>query len=632
MAGTPYINMPASAATISDNQPFGITYGRIQSYGTMTIAADTDGSTTEYINLTAGYGVTNATAANGLSIGYNTLKWKGSSIINESHISPANGSVCRLCSWPGYGTGSVLRTKGFINENYGSASFGHPDDEYLKAICKWAIDTYTNLNDITLIGSCVPNSSGTCILHLYSSSGKDSTTKLPRYCAGIYQNLSGVLYRFGTVDYAWYYGPINTWPSLSDLGGASASHTHSSVIDSGNSNASTTFAYSKAGLNYGDYTWLAGWNGYELRAVNKSQFAQASHSHNYLPLTGGTLTGSVTFANGTWNVVGDDAAIGDYNTAGSLGLKSINNNVPSIGFHNSSNTLLGTLKCDAGTLKWNSNTIIDSGNIGSQSVNYATSAGSSSSAGSATTTRYIASPDTRSTPYNINEMVASSSGVCFDFKQKSISGLAASYSGIMTYRPYATNGDWSGGPAHQLAFDENGLHWRIYNGSGFSDWSTVSFNGHGTHVSSSAQTWAGVKTFSSAPVFSAGFSSSSNVIITCSVTASAGFFDTSDERLKDFYDDIDVDFDKLRSIPKKYFSWKSDENKEIHLGTAAQAVKEVYPEIVNDNEGTLTVDYSKLSIIALAAIDKLYDENQELKSKISTLEERLAKLEKLLEA
>lgn len=84
----------------------------------------------------------------------------------------------------------------------------------------------------------------------------------------------------------------------------------------------------------------------------------------YLKKSGGALTGALTFANGTWNVVGDDAAIGDYNAAGSLGLKSVNNDIPSIGFHNSSNTLLGTLKCEAGTLKWNANTIIDSGNIG----------------------------------------------------------------------------------------------------------------------------------------------------------------------------------------------------------------------------------------------------------------------------
>ena len=64
------------------------------------------------------------------------------------------------------------------------------------------------------------------------------------------------------------------------------------VPDSGN-DKKTTFAYSKAGLSYTDYTWLAAWNGYELRAVNKSHFAAANHSHSYLPLSGGNLTGTV---------------------------------------------------------------------------------------------------------------------------------------------------------------------------------------------------------------------------------------------------------------------------------------------------------------------------------------------------
>ena len=59
-------------------------------------------------------------------------------------------------------------------------------------------------------------------------------------------------------------------------------HSHSYVADSGDGK-NTTFAYSKAGLNYGDYSWLAAWNGYELRAVNKNQFATAGHTHgNYL--------------------------------------------------------------------------------------------------------------------------------------------------------------------------------------------------------------------------------------------------------------------------------------------------------------------------------------------------------------
>lgn len=62
------------------------------------------------------------------------------------------------------------------------------------------------------------------------------------------------------------------------------SHTHTSVLDVNGSSA-ITFAYSKAGLGYGDYTWLAGWNGCELRAISKSQFAQASHTHTKSQIT-----------------------------------------------------------------------------------------------------------------------------------------------------------------------------------------------------------------------------------------------------------------------------------------------------------------------------------------------------------
>ena len=81
---------------------------------------------------------------------------------------------------------------------------------------------------------------------------------------------------------------------------AGSATSASNVKDIGNG-ATTTFAYSKAGLDYGAYTWIAAWNGTELRAVNKNQFAQASHSHSYLPLSGGTVSGRTTFSQG--NVV-----------------------------------------------------------------------------------------------------------------------------------------------------------------------------------------------------------------------------------------------------------------------------------------------------------------------------------------
>lgn len=69
------------------------------------------------------------------------------------------------------------------------------------------------------------------------------------------------------------------------------------VKDIGNS-SNTTFAYSKNGMSYGDYTWLAGWNGYELRAVHKSQFATAGQGVTASGKTGAGIY-YVRFGNGT---------------------------------------------------------------------------------------------------------------------------------------------------------------------------------------------------------------------------------------------------------------------------------------------------------------------------------------------
>ena len=54
--------------------------------------------------------------------------------------------------------------------------------------------------------------------------------------------------------------------------------------------------------------------------------AAASHTHSYLPLAGGTMTGALNFANNTWNIVGDDVYIGDMNIGGTLGVKGKNGN------------------------------------------------------------------------------------------------------------------------------------------------------------------------------------------------------------------------------------------------------------------------------------------------------------------
>lgn len=121
-----------------------------------------------------------------------------------------------------------------------------------------------------------------------------------------------------------------------------------------------------------------------------------------------------------------------------------------------------------------------------------------------------------------------------------------------------------------------------------------------------------------------GLYDSGVTITNASVKAKNGFFQTSDERLKTFTKDIEVDLDKLSELPKKKYYWTEDKDKVESIGTSAQKVRELFPEVVNVNEdGYLSVDYAKLSIVALAAIDELNKKNK-------LLEERLERLEKAL--
>lgn len=115
------------------------------------------------------------------------------------------------------------------------------------------------------------------------------------------------------------------------------------------------------------------------------------------------------------------------------------------------------------------------------------------------------------------------------------------------------------------------------------------------------------------------------------LSTSGGFYETSDERLKDLQEDIEVNFSYLHNIPKKYYSWKDDSTYTRHIGTSAQEVQKYYPELVNTgDDGYLTMNYDKLSIVALKAIDVLHEEVTELKKENAELKERLARLEELI--
>ena len=114
--------------------------------------------------------------------------------------------------------------------------------------------------------------------------------------------------------------------------------------------------------------------------------------------------------------------------------------------------------------------------------------------------------------------------------------------------------------------------------------------------------------------------------------AANGFFETSDERLKNVIKPLDTDLEKLKDIRKVYFEWKDKSSKTegTQIGILAQDIQKIYPEIVDTNDDNLSVSYEKLSVIALDAIDKLYEKHKELQADHEELEKRVERLEKLL--
>lgn len=62
-----------------------------------------------------------------------------------------------------------------------------------------------------------------------------------------------------------------------------------------------------------------------------------------MPVTGGTFTGPIGFANGTWNPVGDDCYMGDFNAAGCVAFKSMSSQLTGIALVGASSNMYGRL-------------------------------------------------------------------------------------------------------------------------------------------------------------------------------------------------------------------------------------------------------------------------------------------------
>ena len=105
---------------------------------------------------------------------------------------------------------------------------------------------------------------------------------------------------------------------------------------------------------------------------------------------------------------------------------------------------------------------------------------------------------------------------------------------------------------------------------------------------------------------------SSNIVAEGTIT-SAGFYQSSDERLKTFTSDYDIDLESIKNIKTGKFYWNSDENQVINGGVSAQTVEEYFPELVKEDEnGFKSVNYDGLAVVAIAAIKKLTDRIEQL--------------------
>ena len=74
---------------------------------------------------------------------------------------------------------------------------------------------------------------------------------------------------------------------------------------------------------------------------------------------------------------------------------------------------------------------------------------------------------------------------------------------------------------------------------------------------------------------------------------------SSDINYKEIIDDCKITIDEISKLPIFDYIWKLDEEKKLHTGSSAQAVEEILPNLVTeDNRGIKSLDYAALGTIA----------------------------------
>ena len=98
--------------------------------------------------------------------------------------------------------------------------------------------------------------------------------------------------------------------------------------------------------------------------INGKSDSGHNHDGRYIRKSGDTMLGALNFANGTWNLVGDDSYMGDCNISGHFGIKAANTTYPGIAFFNNASAFLGNLTAYSGNIKYEAYSLqfLDNGN------------------------------------------------------------------------------------------------------------------------------------------------------------------------------------------------------------------------------------------------------------------------------
>ena len=121
--------------------------------------------------------------------------------------------------------------------------------------------------------------------------------------------------------------------------------------------------------------------------------------------------------------------------------------------------------------------------------------------------------------------------------------------------------------------------------------------------------------------------------LTANSVSATTVYQTSDDRLKDYLGDFHFNLADLERIPLRFFNFKADKERRVLLGTSAQAVQKVLPEIVgsepaDDGEEYLSVDYSKLALVALDCVRQLRDEVATMKAEMAAMRAEIEELKR----